>query len=154
MEGTSRTSRYDAPDTVEAKRDEQSIASLLRQLRDDTTKLFRQEMALAKTEMSEKANRVSRNLAYLAVGGAVAYGGVILLLVAVAAFVAWLLTLADVSNWVAAWLGLLIVGAVVAAIGYALVQKAINRLKAESPVPEKTVETLKEDKQWAQNKVT
>lgn len=151
MEGSSRTTRYDAP---EVSRDEQSFTTLLRQLRDDTTTLFRQEVTLAKTEMSEKATRVGRNLAYLTVGGLVAYAGVILLLAALAAFVAWLFTLADVSNWVAAWLGAAIVGAVVAAIGYALVQKAISTLKTESPVPEKTVETLKEDKQWAQNKVT
>ncbi len=150
MEGTSRRTQFESP---VADRDERSIAGLLRELRNETSTLIRQEVRLAQAELSEKVSHYGRNVGYLAVGGMIAYGGVILLLGAAAAFVAWLFTLADVSYWISASLGALIVGTVVAVIGYAFVQKALHALREESPVPEKTIETLKEDKQWAQNKI-
>jgi uncharacterized membrane protein YqjE len=129
------------------------ITDLLRQLRDDTMALFRQEVDLAKTEMSEKAATYGRNAAFIAVGGAVAYAGVLLLLAALSILVSWLFTFTDMDRWLAAMLGPAIVGAIVAMVGYALIQKAISTLRSESPVPEKTLKTLKEDKQWVQNKV-
>jgi xanthine/uracil permease len=150
MENTTRTTRLDDGECI---REETSITGLFRQLRDETTQLLRQEVALVKTEMSEKGARVGRNTAYLAVGGLVAYAGVLLLLAAISVLIAWLLTLADVNPWIAGWVGPLIVGVIVAVIGYSLVQKALATLKNETPVPEKTIETLKEDKQWVQNRM-
>ncbi len=150
MENSERSTRFA---DGEANRDETTIAGLIRQLRDETTQLLRQEVSLVKTEMSEKGSRIGRNTAYLAVGGLVAYAGALLLLAALSVLVAWLLTLADVNPWIAGWVGPLVVGVIVAVIGYSLVQKAIATLKNESPVPEKSIESLKEDKQWVQNKM-
>jgi Putative Actinobacterial Holin-X, holin superfamily III len=57
-----------------------SIVDLLKNLRDDTTTLVRDEISLAKTEMSEKIASSSRNVGYLAAGALVAYAALILLL--------------------------------------------------------------------------
>ena len=53
--------------------EESSIVYLLKKLRDDTTTLVRDEISLAKTEISEKIASTSRNVGYLAAGALVAY---------------------------------------------------------------------------------
>ena len=58
-----------------------NILDLVKSLRDDTSGLSRDEVALAKTEIGEKIATASRNVGYLAVGALVAYAGVIFLLV-------------------------------------------------------------------------
>ncbi|HEX7183440.1 MAG TPA: phage holin family protein [Thermoanaerobaculia bacterium] len=133
-------------------REERSIGQLLKELRDETTTLLRQEVDLAKTEMSEKASRVGTNLGSLAMGGAVAFLGALALLAAV---VYGLTSLLDqfMSLGVAVWLAPLIVGIVLAVIGYNLVQKALQTLKQESVTPRKTTETLQENKEWLRAKV-
>jgi hypothetical protein len=132
---------------------ERSIGELLKELRDDTTTLLRQEVALAKTEMSEKASRAGRNAAYIAAGGAVAYAGLIFLLLA-ATYALYLMLQAMGMETHSLWVAPLIVGAIVGIIGYSLVQKGISTLRDESLVPEKTTQSLQEDKQWLQEKTT
>jgi hypothetical protein len=131
-----------------------SLTDLLKDLRDETVRLFRQEIVLAKTEMSDKASRTGRNLGYLAAGGMVAYAGAIILLFAgvVGLYVA--LVAAGLSHATSGWLAPLIVGAIVLGIGYALVQKALTTLKNESLTPERTVETLQDNKNWIKEKVS
>ncbi len=132
--------------------DRRSVADLVRELRDETTGLLREEVALAKTEMQEKVSRVGRNTTTLIIGGAVAHLGLIFLLLAAtggleALFVANGLPVQGV------WLSPLIVGLVVGGIGLAMLVVAKNKLKRTSVVPEKTVQTLKDDKRWAQEKI-
>ncbi len=124
--------------------DDRSLGELFASLSRDTTTLVRKEIELAKTELSEKAAKALRNVASLAVGGLVAYAALILILAAVA------IGLAQVME---PWLAVLIVGLVVAVIGLVLVSKGISALKNMSFVPEKTIETLKEDKEWVQQQV-
>jgi hypothetical protein len=52
------------------------------------------------------------------------------------------------------WLSALLVGVVVAGIGYVLMQKGISALKEMNPAPRRTIETLKEDKEWLKQQVT
>ncbi len=132
---------------MQAIREERSIGQLLKELRDETTTLLRQEVDLAKTEMSEKALRTGRNLGSLAMGGGVAFLGALALLAAV------IYGLTSVFNQfmsvgVAVWLAPLIVGLVLAAIGYSLVQKTLATLRQESLTPQKTTQTLQENKEW------
>ena len=133
--------------------DNRGIADLLRELRDEGTLLFRQEIALAKTEVSQKAARAGRNVGYLAAGGLVAFLGAFFILFAVTALIYAGLSAAGLPRDVAGWLAPMMVGVVVALIGYAMVQKAINTLRHESLVPERTMQTLQEDKRWVQQKV-
>ncbi|HEX8340513.1 MAG TPA: phage holin family protein [Tepidisphaeraceae bacterium] len=132
---------------------ERSIGELLKELRDESGVLLRQEVALAKTELSEKAAKAGRNAAYIAAGGAVAYIGVVFLLLAVTVIL-YLILKALGAETHGMWIAPLIVGLVVAGVGYVLIQKGISTFKNESLVPEKTAQSLKEDKQWLQDKAT
>ena len=132
---------------------DRSIADLLKELRDESSTLLRQEVALAKTEMAEKAADYGKNAASIATGGAVAYAGALLLLAGVTVALALVLDGIgmDVHGW---WVAPLIVGGIVAAIGYSMINKGVAAMKRTSPVPEKTVQSLQEDKQWLANKVS
>jgi hypothetical protein len=129
-----------------------SFASLIRELRDETTTLLRQEVALAKTELTEKASFLGRNSIYLAAGALVAYAGFFFILHSIVGLLQAGLMKVGLSEFVASWLAPGIVGLVVAGIGYALIQKARSTLARESLAPEKTIQSLKEDKQWTQEK--
>jgi hypothetical protein len=134
--------------------DPRSVVDLIKELRDETTELLRQEVALARIEISDKLARLSRNIAYLAVGGLILYAGLLILLVAASAGLYVGLVAAGLTHYTAGWLAPLIVGAVIAVIGYAFLQKAISTLKNESFVPKHTVQSVKETKQWVQEKVS
>src|SRR3954465_10020515 len=89
--------------------DERPIGTLLRSLSHESTSLLQQEIELAKTELSDKAACVGRNVGYLAVGGMVAYAGVLVLLAAAVTGLYVLLTVAmDLSPAIALWLSPLI----------------------------------------------
>lgn len=123
-------------------RNERSVGDLFGELSQEMSTLVRQEVQLAKAEMSQKASRVGKDLGFLAVGGAVAYAGFLALLAA--AILALALVL---PGWAAA----LIVGVVVAAIGFFLVRKGLKDLKQTDPAPRETLQTMKEDVQWAKD---
>ena len=124
---------------MEQPKEERSVGELLSELTRELSTLFRQEVALAKTEMSHKATKAGKDVGFLAVGGAIAYAGFLAILAGV------VLALGLVLPW---WLSALIVGVVVAAIGYFLIRKGQTALKQLDLTPQETVETLKEDKQW------
>lgn len=125
-----------------ALKEDRSIGELFGQLSQDMTLLFRQELQLARAEMSEKISRVTSNLVSVVAGGFVAYVGALAL---VAALILGLHEAADISPWVSA----LIVGAIFAVAGYAMLARGLNELKRVDLAPRRTVETLKDDVQWA-----
>jgi hypothetical protein len=131
-----------------------NLVYLLKKLRDDTTTLVRDEISLAKTEISEKVATTSRNVGYLAAGALVAYAALILILQGLSLMLREQFILRGMSEANANLLGFLIVGVVVGMIGAVLIVKALNTLKKESLTPTKTAETLKEDKEWVQDKVS
>ena len=135
------------------EQDHRTIGALLRELMEEGRDLFKQEVALAKTEASEKASVAGRNAGYLAAGGAVAFAGALFVLAALSMLLTWALHSAGLSEGNAAWLGPGIVGLVVTIVGAVLVSKAIKTFKDGSLKPEKTIQTLKEDKQWAQHQL-
>jgi len=130
-----------------------SLAELMRQLRNEFTLLVRQEVALAKTEASEKVSRLTRNGIYLAAGGMVAYAGLIILLLAASAALYVMLVAFGLSHATSGWLAPLTIGAIVALVGYVLIQKALSTFRDESMVPERTMHSLQEDKEWVERKV-
>jgi tetrahydromethanopterin S-methyltransferase subunit G len=131
---------------MQETRDDRSLGELLGDLAQQTATLARQEVELAKTEMSQKAAQVGRDIGFLAVGGAVAYAGFLAILAA--------LIVALAANGVPWWLAALLVGVVVAGIGYVLVQKGLAALRRADLAPRQTIETLKEDKDWAKEQIT
>lgn len=125
-----------------ALREDRSIGELFGQLSQDMTLLFRQELQLARAEMSEKISRVTSNLVSVVAGGFVAYVGALAL---VAALILGLHEAADISPWVSA----LIVGVIFAVAGYVMLNRGLKELKRVDLAPRRTVETLKDDVQWA-----
>ena len=121
------------------ERDNRSIGELITELSRETVTLVRQEVQLAKEEMSQKASRVGKNVGFLVVGGVVVYTGVLAIIAAV---------IIALGHAVSLWLSALIVGLVIAAIGLFLVVKGANTLRQEDPAPQETIETLKEDREW------
>ena len=137
------TNMPSADTTVSSKRDA-SLGELVSELSQEAMTLARKEIELAKVEMTEKINKVVKDLVFLAAGGAVAYLGLFFILFAVAE---------ALSEAMPEWLAFAIVGLVLAVVGYVLVQKGMNEMKEINPVPQQTVETLKEDKEWAQRQL-
>ena len=122
--------------------EDRSIGELFGQLTQDMTLLFRQELQLARTEMSDKVSHVTSNLVSVLTGGFVAYIGGLAL---VAALILGLHELANISPWVSA----LIVGALFAIAGYVILNRGLKELKRVDLAPRRTVESLKDDVQWA-----
>jgi hypothetical protein len=125
-----------------ALREDRSIGELFGQLTQDMTLLFRQELQLARAEMSEKISHVTGNMVSVLAGGFVAYVGALAL---VAALILGLHEVADINPWVSA----LIVGALFAIGGYLMLNRGLKELKRVDLAPRRTVESLKDDVQWA-----
>ncbi len=126
---------------MQQNRDNRSLGELFAELSRETSTLVRQEVQLAKVEMTQTASRVGQDIGFLAVGGAVAYAGFLALIAA--------LILALAALGLAWWLSALLVGLVVAGIGGFLVWRGLSALQQEDLAPRQTIETLKEDKEWA-----
>lgn len=131
-----------------------SVPSLLRELRDETTTLLRQEVALAKTEMKENLSRFGSNVAHIAIGGFIAYAGAIVLLIGLGHLLGALLERAGMSGDLAEWLAPTIVGLVVGLIGWMLLSRARHAMTDETLIPRETLASLKSNKQWAQRKLS
>jgi hypothetical protein len=131
---------------MQTQKDDRSLGELFGDLARDMGVLVRQEVGLATTEMTHKAARMARNVAVLAVGGLVAYAGVLAMLAAIIVALA----VAGLGWWQAAAL----VGVVVTIIGVLLVQRAIDALKRTDLTPTQTVQTLKEDTRWAKEQMS
>jgi hypothetical protein len=121
-------------------RDGRSLGELFSELAQETSTLVRQEVNLAKTEMGDKASRAGRHVGVLAAGGALAYAGLLAILAGVIALL---------NDVMPLWASALLVGIVVAIVGYLLIRKGLDALKREDFAPRETIETLKEDQQWA-----
>ena len=122
-----------------------SLGELFAELTREIGQLIRQEMALATAELGHKAGRVGQELGFLVAGGAVAYAGFLAILAGV---------IVGLALFIPLWLSALLVGAVVAGIGYLLVQKGLTALKHVDLAPRRTIATLKEDAAWAKEQTT
>jgi hypothetical protein len=120
------------------------LGDLFGDLAAEMSNLVRQEVALARVEISQKVKYAGRNIGYLVVGGAVAYAALLAVLAA-------LIMLLD--KVMPAWGAALLVGVVVAAIGWLLVGKAMSALQQMEVTPRETVETLKEDAAWMKQQI-
>jgi TRAP-type C4-dicarboxylate transport system permease small subunit len=125
--------------------DERSLGDLFGDLARDMGTLVSQEMTLARTELTEKASRVGKDIAMLAAGGLVAYAGLLAIIAAA------IVLLADLG--VPLWASALIVGVVVAIVGYLLVQRGISALRRQDLTPHQTIQSIKEDTQWAKEQI-
>lgn len=122
--------------------DAQSLGEIIGDISDDLSRLFRQEIELAKAEVRQEAAKAGKAAGML--GGAGVAGYMVALLVTLAV----MFGLGNVMDlgWAA-----LIVAAVWAIVGAVLYVSGRRRLRTVSPVPRQTAETLKEDARWLKN---
>lgn len=128
----------------EILQEERSLGDLFSELAEETSMLVRQEVALAQTELTEKATRVGKNVGFLVVGGAVGYAALLAVLAAV---------VIGLAVFMPAWLAALIVGIGVGAAAYMIISPALEALKKTDLTPRETVRSLKEDAQWLKNQM-
>ncbi len=135
-------------------RDDRSMGELFRELAEESRTLLQQEVQLAKAEMSQKVDRVTTQATSIGIGGAVAYAGVLTLCGAAAAglFVFFTAVL-DMAPTISLWLAPLIVGGILAGVGYALINRGIVNLKQTRLTPRMTADSLRETKEWMQEKM-
>ena len=122
-----------------------SLGELLKQLSEQTTRLVHQELELAKAELTQKGRQAGAGAGLFGAAGAIG------LLGAGALTTCFILALDAVMP---AWLAELLVAVVYGAIALMVVKQGQAKLKAAGPpVPEQTIETVKEDVAWARTQM-
>ena len=126
-------------------KDERSLGDLFSELAQETGLLVRQEVTLARTELTDSATKVGKNVGILAAGGALAFCGLLAVIAAV---------IIGLANFMPAWLSALIVGLVVVAAAAFLTLPTLNALRNTKIAPQETVESLMEDAQWLKKQMS
>jgi hypothetical protein len=121
---------------------DESLGELVSHLTDDLGRLTRQELALAKAELRTEAKKAGKGAGLL--GGAAVAGWMVAAFLSLTAV--WALGEAMHLVWAA-----LIVTAVWAIVAAVLATAGRKELQDVSPVPDQTVESLKEDAKWLKN---
>jgi VIT1/CCC1 family predicted Fe2+/Mn2+ transporter len=125
---------------------ERPLGEVAKELTGDVSLLIRQEIELAKAEMTQKGRTAASGLGMFGGAGIVA-------LCAAGALTAFLVLL--FSIFLPEWAAALIVGAVLAAAAYLLVRQGKERVAdAGKPIPEQTIETVKEDMEWTKTRAS
>jgi Flp pilus assembly protein TadB len=125
---------------------ERPIGEVAKDLTRDLSLLVRQEIDLAKAEMSEKGRTAAGGLGILGGAGAVA-------LCAAGALTAFLVLV--LATFLPDWLAALIVAAVFGLVAYVLMRRGKERVRdAGKPVPDQTIDTVKEDVEWAKTRAS
>jgi putative superfamily III holin-X len=119
-----------------------SVFGLVKELGEEFKLFAKEEIQLAKTELSEKAAQFGRNTMALAIGGFIAYAGLILLLVGIGCVVAFGFQQLGLSTALAFAAGLGAVGLVIIAVGGGLVMKGAKAFSKQSLAPQRTMEAL------------
>ncbi|HEY0080039.1 MAG TPA: phage holin family protein [Pyrinomonadaceae bacterium] len=131
--------------------DIEGLPALFGRLGDDVMRLLDTKLSLVKVELKEDAAVYARGGAFIGVGAILAAIGFALLNVAIAFFISTLFTFdRQPLNYA---LGFLITGLLYLIIGGIIVVVMKNRLAARDPVPHRSVDELKKDKQWLKNEV-
>jgi protein-S-isoprenylcysteine O-methyltransferase Ste14 len=122
---------------------EQPLGDLVKQLADQTSTLVRREIDLAKAETTQHAREAGKGAGLMGAGAVVGLLGAGTLV----AFVVLAL-----NHVIPDWLAALIVGVVLVALAAALVAAGRKRMRRATPAAPQTVETVKEDVQWAKTR--
>jgi uncharacterized membrane protein YqjE len=118
------------------------VGDLVKDLSAQTSTLVRKEIELARAELQQKGKVAGKGVGLLA--GAAAFG-----LVALGALTAGLIALLDLA--MATWVAALIVMVLWAVVATVLAKAGQGALQRATPPAPQTVETVKEDIQWAKN---
>jgi hypothetical protein len=130
---------------VTQERDQRSLGELFGDLSRQMSALVRQEIELARTEVTGKATAAARDVGIMGAGIVLLYAALLVLLGAAVLFLA--------DQGVTPWLAAVVVGIVVAVVGGLLVMSGRQALASRDMAPNRTVETLKDDAEWAKEQM-
>lgn len=133
---------------METDKNGKSLATLFSDLTREMVDLVRQEIALARAEMSQNISSATAAITAVAIGAVVALAGLFIILQAVVKGVEMIL-----PPSVAPWLAPLLVGLVFALIGYLLLRGGTAKLKPDNLMPHRTMDSLRRDKGLVKEKV-
>ena len=122
-----------------------SLGELFQSLSNDTSLLIRQEAALAKAEIQNKIEKVVADAGMMAGGVGLALAGGIALLIAAI----W--GLGDILDSI--WLSALIIGVLFLIVAAVLISSGLKKIKEIDAKPKQTIESLREDKEWAKRQI-
>jgi len=128
---------------MDVPRMDRSLGELFSDLSQQTAELIRQEMRLAKAELSENLSDVGRHAAMIAAAAVVGLAA----MMAVTAAIVLLLVELGVTPWLAA----VITAAAMGVVAFLLAQSGIAALRTKSLAPVETMHSLKETTQWLKN---
>jgi Putative Actinobacterial Holin-X, holin superfamily III len=125
---------------------ERPLGEVAKDLTSDLSLLVRQEIELAEAEMADKGRTAAPGFAMFGGAGIVA-------LCAAGALTAFLVLV--LSLFLPEWAAAVLVGVSLTAVAYVLVRQGKERVSdAGKPVPEQTIETVKEDVEWTKTRAT
>ena len=130
-----------AHETVSPPAEGQSVTGLVSGILHDAQELFKQQVALARAEIKADLSRSIQAATLLAIGALVLVPAAFLLC---NMFVYMLHELAGLSVWASYG----IVGGACAVLGVVLIAVGIQRFRSFNPLPDQSVEALKENLQW------
>jgi hypothetical protein len=125
-------------------REQASLGELFSDLAAQTGKLIRQEAALAKSELTDKAAAAGKDLGFVVAGAFLGFAGLLAIMAAVIVLLA---------NVIPLWASALVVGAVLAIVSYFLVSSGLSHMKRANWAPQETIESIKEDAEWLKKQV-
>ena len=121
-----------------------SVPEVLQDIVGNIEEIIRSEFRLAKAEVKEEASKAAPPLITIVVGAAIGFYAL--------GFLIFTLVM-GLATVMATWLAALIVGAVLGLMALVMITTASKRLKQVNKVPERTIETMKENVQWAKNQI-
>lgn len=123
---------------------ERSLASLFSELTRETATLFRQEIRLAKAELTDKARQAGRGAIEVAIGGLVLFVAVLTLAAA---------AILGLSVVVQPWLAALIVALAVGVVGAVVLARGLANIRSDNLTPRQTLDSLRDNTRWAKEQL-
>jgi len=131
-------------DDLSAPASQESLGSLVTGIVEDLQNIVRGELALAKTELKDEAAGIGRGVGMLAAGA----------IVGLVAFIFLMLGLTYLINrWLTMWQSAAIVGAGLLIIALILLMVGRSKVSSASLTPTQTIDSLKEDQEWASQQI-
>jgi hypothetical protein len=125
-------------------REQPSLGDLFSDLAEQTGKLIRQEAALAKSELTDKASAAGKDIGMIAAGAFVGYAAMLAVVSAIIVLLAYVIPL---------WASALVVGVILGIAAYLMVTSGLSHIRNANWAPKESIESIKEDAQWLKNQV-
>jgi uncharacterized membrane protein YqjE len=123
---------------------QRSVPELLQNIVNNLQEIIRSEFRLAKTEFKDEAGKAAKPAATFGIGLVLSFYGIGFLLLA---------AVYGLSTIMAGWMAALLVGAVLTVIATATLVSSAKKLKRVNLSPDKTIQNLEENVQWAKQQV-